>query len=94
MTDVGYDAFDDPYCYKGTGVLRNTAGLRNAEALEAFELEMSTLRSEESLPEGRFGPAPLPRGPSPPVSGCLFLGGPLSHRPHVEGRQSLLLSRA
>jgi len=23
MTDVGYDAFDDPYCYKGTGAVRN-----------------------------------------------------------------------
>ena len=57
MTDVGYDAFDDPYCYKGTGILRNKAGLRDPEPLEAFELEMSTLRSEEPLPDGRFGPA-------------------------------------
>lgn len=57
MIDVGYDAFDDPYCYKGTGVLRNKAGLRGAEALEAFELEMTTLRAEEPLPDGRFGPA-------------------------------------
>jgi len=57
MTDVGYDAFDDPYCYKGTGTLRNKAGLRDAEALEAFELEMTTLRAEEPLPDGRFGPA-------------------------------------
>jgi fido (protein-threonine AMPylation protein) len=55
MTDVGYDAFDDPYCYPGTDVLRNKAGLRDAEALEAFELEMTTLRSEEPLPNGRFG---------------------------------------
>jgi len=57
MTDVGYDAFDDPYCYKGTGTLRNKAGLRDAEALEAFELEMTSLRAEEPLPDGRFGPA-------------------------------------
>lgn len=57
MTDVGYDAFDDPYCYRGTAILRNKVGLRDAEALEAFELEMSTLRSEEPLPKGRFGPA-------------------------------------
>ena len=56
MTDVGYDAFDDPYCYKGTGILRNKAGLRDAVALEAFELEMSTLRADEPLPDGRFGP--------------------------------------
>ncbi len=57
MTDVGYDAFDDPYCYKGTAVLRNKAGLRDPEALEAFELEMTTLRAEEPLPDGRFDPA-------------------------------------
>jgi cell filamentation protein len=57
MTDVGYDAFDDPYCYKGSGVLRNKAGLRDAKALEAFELEMSTLRSDEPLPDGRLGSA-------------------------------------
>lgn len=57
MIDVGYDAFDDPYCYTGTGVLRNKAGLRDPEILEAFELEMTTLRAEEPLPEGRFGPA-------------------------------------
>jgi cell filamentation protein len=57
MIDVGYDAFDDPYCYKGTGVLRNKAGLRDSAALEAFELEMTSLRAEEPLPDGRFGPA-------------------------------------
>jgi cell filamentation protein len=56
MTDVGYDAFDDPYCYSGTGVLRNKAGLRDAEALEAFELEMTSLRAEEELPDGRCSP--------------------------------------
>jgi cell filamentation protein len=53
----GYEAFDDPYCYKGTFVLKNKAGLRDAAELEAFELEMSTLRAEEPLPRGRFGPA-------------------------------------
>lgn len=57
MTDGGYDAFDDPYCYKGTFVLKNKAGLRDAGALEGFELEMSALRAEEPLPHGRFGPA-------------------------------------
>lgn len=57
MTDGGYDAFDDPYCYEGTFVLKNKAGLRDARALEGFELEMSTLRAEEPLPRGRFGPA-------------------------------------
>lgn len=57
MTGVAYDAFEDPYCYKGTSVLKNKAGLRNAALLEAFELEMTTLRAEEPLPAGRFGPA-------------------------------------
>jgi len=57
MIDLGYDAFDDPYCYQGTDVLRNKADLRDAAALEAFELEMTTLRADEPLPDGRFGPA-------------------------------------
>ena len=34
MTDVGYDAFDDPYCYKDSGVLRNKAGLRVVSQFE------------------------------------------------------------
>lgn len=57
MNDGGYDAFDDPYAYKGLGVLKNKAGLRDAELLESFELEMTTLRADEPLPAGRFGPA-------------------------------------
>lgn len=57
MIGVAYDAFDDPYCYRGAGVLKNKAGLRDAALLEAFELEMTTLRAEEPLPGGRFGPA-------------------------------------
>jgi cell filamentation protein len=52
-----YDVFDDPYCYSGTSVLKNRASLRDAKTLDAFELEMSTLRSEEPLPAGRFTPA-------------------------------------
>jgi hypothetical protein len=32
-----YDAFDDPYCYKGAGVLKNIADLRDPVALAAFE---------------------------------------------------------
>lgn len=57
MIDGGYEAFDDPYCYKGTFVLKNKLGTRDAETLEAFELEMSSLRADEPLPDGRFGPA-------------------------------------
>jgi cell filamentation protein len=52
-----YDVFDDPYCYKNTFVLKNKAGIRDAALLQAFELEMSTLRAEEPLPKGRFTPA-------------------------------------
>ena len=49
-----YEVFDDPYCYKNTFVLRNKAGIRDAARLQAFELEMSTLRAEEPLPAGKF----------------------------------------
>lgn len=57
MSGEGYDAFDDPYAYRGSSVLKNKAGLRDAALLEAFELELTTLRSEEPLPQGRFGSA-------------------------------------
>lgn len=57
MSGGGYEAFDDPYCYKGTLVLKNKLRSRDAETLEAFELEMSSLRADEPLPHGRFGPA-------------------------------------
>lgn len=57
MTLGGYDAFDDPYSYKGTTVLKNRLRTRDAAVLEAFELEMTSLRAEEPLPEGRFGSA-------------------------------------
>lgn len=52
MAFGGYDAFDDPYAYKGTETLKNKLGLRRPADLEAFELEMSTLRSREPLPSG------------------------------------------
>jgi len=56
MNFGGYDAFDDPYAYKGTHVLKNRLGLRDAAVLESFELEMSTLRAKEPLPDGRYDP--------------------------------------
>jgi cell filamentation protein len=43
-----YDA-DDTYCYPGTDVLRNKAEIANAEDLDAYEGELSTLRSIEIL---------------------------------------------
>jgi cell filamentation protein len=57
MNFGGYDAFDDPYAYKGTHVLKNRLGLRDAAVLESFELEMSSLRAKEPLPDGRYDPA-------------------------------------
>lgn len=57
MTFGGYDAFEDPYSYPSLDCLKNRLGLRDPALLQAFELEMSTLRAEEPLPMGRFGPA-------------------------------------
>ena len=53
---VGYDVFDDPYCYKGTITLKNKLGLRDLALLESFELEMTTLRASEALPHGKSLP--------------------------------------
>lgn len=57
MNAEGYDAFDDPYLYEGTTVLKNLLETRDAEALEAFELEMTALRAEEPLPDGQLDAA-------------------------------------
>jgi cell filamentation protein len=58
VTGSRYDAdeIEDPYSYRGTDCLKNKLGLRDAETLQAFELEMSTVRADEPLPAGRFGP--------------------------------------
>lgn len=50
----GYDAFDDPYAYKGTTTLKNKLRLRDPALLESFELEMTTLRAREGLPAGKY----------------------------------------
>ena len=58
-----YDA-DDTYCYPGTDVLRNKAEITNAEDLDAYEGELSTLRSIEILENsvaGQFDLAHLQR---------------------------------
>lgn len=52
-----YDAFDDPYAYPGTNVLQNLLNIKDSQELEAFEVEISTLRSEEPLPRGDFDPS-------------------------------------
>jgi hypothetical protein len=48
------NAFDDPCCYPGTTVLKNLLGIQNQDTLDAFEVEISTLRAEEPLPDGDF----------------------------------------
>lgn len=51
-----YEAFRDPYCYRGSSCLKNKLKVRDPALLQAFELEMSSLRAEEPLPPGRFDP--------------------------------------
>jgi len=50
-----YEARDDPYCYKGTTILKNKLRLRDAERLAALEAELTSLRGEEALPDGDLG---------------------------------------
>jgi len=49
-----YEAKDDPYCYPGTGVLKNLLDLRDQSELEAFEAEITAQRAAEPLPAGRL----------------------------------------
>ncbi len=51
-----YDAFDDPYCYTGTFVLKNRFDISDASQLEALEVEMFAARGDEPLPSGGFDP--------------------------------------
>ena len=57
MISGAYDAFEDPYLYPGSSVLRNLLDIRDQETLETYEVEISTLRSEEPLPAGDFDPS-------------------------------------
>jgi cell filamentation protein len=57
MTGDPYDVPEDPYCYADTDVLRNTADLRDQALLDDYELEMTSLRAQEALPEGVYDPA-------------------------------------
>src|ERR1700754_2349540 len=57
MSGDPYDAFDDPYCYENTDVLKNRAGLQDQALLNDFELEMMNLRAQEPLPDGAYDPA-------------------------------------
>ena len=49
-----YEAEQDTYCYVGTTVLKNKAGLRDQGALNDFETAMTFARAEEPLPVGRL----------------------------------------
>ena len=49
-----YQAERDPYCYPGSEVLINKAGLRTQAALDDFETAMTFARAEEPLPVGRL----------------------------------------
>jgi cell filamentation protein, protein adenylyltransferase len=49
-----YDAIADPYCYRGTTVLRNIPDIRDREALAEFEAVSTAQRADEPLPEGRL----------------------------------------
>jgi cell filamentation protein len=51
-----YEAADDPYCYKGTTVLKNKRGLRSQERLSRFEAAAVAQRALEPLPRGKFDP--------------------------------------
>ncbi len=45
---------DDPYVYPGTGVLRNKLGLTDADKLDYYEREITTMRAREGIPQGDF----------------------------------------
>jgi cell filamentation protein len=49
-----YRASNDPYCYPGTTVLKNRAGLQTQTELAAFETFITTQRAAEPLPPGRL----------------------------------------
>ncbi len=49
-----YQAASDPYCYKGTLVLKNRLGTRDQAVLDAFEAESTARRFRAALPAGLF----------------------------------------
>jgi cell filamentation protein len=53
----GYGTFDDPYCYRGTSVLRNLGDVTDWAELEQFEAAMLEVRSAEPIPTGAFDAA-------------------------------------
>ena len=49
-----YDAVSDSYCYPGTTVLKNRAGLHTQADLDFFEEEATAQRFAEPLPSGKL----------------------------------------
>lgn len=49
-----YDAFDDPYCYPGTTVLKNLRNLKKQSLLTRYETAITAQRFDEPLPSGRL----------------------------------------
>lgn len=51
---MSYASGTDSLCYPDTTVLRNKAGIRSQDLLDAFELEMVISRSKDIWPSGRL----------------------------------------
>ena len=51
-----YQAVTDPYCYKGTTVLKNRLGIRDQDALDQVEADTTAQRFAEALPQGSLTP--------------------------------------
>lgn len=49
-----YSAGDDPECYPGTHILRNSANLTDQTALDEFELAMTLIRADEPWPDDQL----------------------------------------
>jgi cell filamentation protein len=49
-----YEAFEDPYCYPGSPVLKNRRNLRTLAELDKFEKLSTAQRAREPLPTGRL----------------------------------------
>ncbi len=49
MNSEGYDAFEDPYCYPGTSVLRNRLDIRYQSELDAIRRSKSPPSARKSL---------------------------------------------
>lgn len=54
MTDRDYRAFNDPYCYDGSTVLKNKLNIRDQGKFDVAERQFTSLRFDEPLPKGAF----------------------------------------